>query len=440
MRNAAQTDVVVVGGGLAGLAAATLAARRGRRVRLFEKAGELGGRATTQVKEGFAFNIGPHALYRGSAGMRILRELGIVPQGAPPAPAGGHAVRAGVKHAFPVGFLSLLSTGLLSLAGKLEVARLLARIQTFDPAPLQSTPVDGWLAGLTRRPEVRELLAALVRLTTYGNAPDRQSAGAALEQVQRALADNVLYLDGGWQQLVEALRDAALQAGVTIAASARVSAIEQDAADRSVRAVRLADESTVTCAATILAVPPADAASLLSGAAHDTVARWAAQAIPLHAACLDLALDGLPEPRSTFALGIDVPLYFSVHSAAARLAPGGGALLHVAKYLDPAQPADSARDLAELEQLTDLLQPGWRQRVVHRRFLPRMAVTHGLVTAAQGGFAGRPGPAVDGVRGLYVAGDWVGAEGMLADASLASACRATELYLRDVAALDAVAA
>jgi len=119
MRNAAQTDVVVVGGGLAGLTAATLAARQGRRVQLFEKAGEVGGRATTQLKDGFAFNIGPHALYRGSAGMRILRDLGIVPQGSPPAPSGGHAVRAGVKHAFPAGFLSLLSTGLLGLAGKL---------------------------------------------------------------------------------------------------------------------------------------------------------------------------------------------------------------------------------------------------------------------------------------------------------------------------------
>ena len=439
MRNAAQTDVVVVGGGLAGLTAATLAARQGRRVQLFEKAGEVGGRATTQLKDGFAFNIGPHALYRGSAGMRILRDLGIEPKGAPPAPSGGHAVRAGVKHAFPAGFLSLLSTGLLSLAGKLEVARLLARIQSLDPAPLQSTTVDRWLGSLTRRREVRELLAALVRLTTYGNAPDQQSGGAALEQVQRALADNVLYLDGGWQQLVDALRDAALAAGATIEASVRVDAVELTGADQEVRAVRLADGSTVSCGGVILAVPPADAVTLLSGPAHDSVARWAAQAIPLYAACLDLALDGLPEPRSTFALGIDTPLYFSVHSAAARLAPGSGALLHVAKYLDPSQPVDAARDQAELERLTDLVQPGWRTRVVHKRFLPRMAVTHGLVTAAQGGFSGRPGPQVEGARGLYVAGDWVGAEGMLADASLASARRATELYLRDVAPL-AVAA
>src|SRR3954454_23024632 len=32
------------------------------------------------------------------------------------------------------------------------------------------------------------------------------------------------------------------------------------------------------------------------------------------AACLDIALSKLPEPKNTFALGIDKPLYYSVHS------------------------------------------------------------------------------------------------------------------------------
>src|SRR2546430_1170444 len=62
-----QTDVVVVGGGMAGLTAACYLARAGVAVTLFEKASSLGGRAATSYHEGYAFNRGIHALYRGGA-------------------------------------------------------------------------------------------------------------------------------------------------------------------------------------------------------------------------------------------------------------------------------------------------------------------------------------------------------------------------------------
>ena len=52
--------VVVVGGGLAGLAAATFAARAGRKTLLLERAAQPGGRAqTTRTDEGFLLNQGP---------------------------------------------------------------------------------------------------------------------------------------------------------------------------------------------------------------------------------------------------------------------------------------------------------------------------------------------------------------------------------------------
>ena len=48
-----------------------------------------------------------------------------------------------------------------------------------------------------------------------------------------------------------------------------------------------------------------------------------------------------------------------------------------------------------------------------------MVVTHALIEAAGGGR--RPEPTVPGFTGLHVVGDWVGPEGMLADAALSSA-------------------
>src|SRR5262249_5912157 len=132
-------------------------------------------------------------------------------------------------------------------------------------------------------------------------------------------------------------------------------------------------------------------------------------------------------PRALFALGIDRPHYFSVHSAAAKLAPENGAVIHAAKYLGDGPDGDPRAVERELEETLDIMQPGWRNAAVARQFLPTMTVSNALVTAAQGGVTGRPRPGVPGVEGLYVAGDWVGPEGMLADASMASAKLAAEI-------------
>jgi len=160
---------------------------------------------------------------------------------------------------------------------------------------------------------------------------------------------------------------------------------------------------------------------------------------PVTATCLDVALSFLPTPRMKFALGIDRPLYFSVHSAFAQLTPRGGALIHVAKYRKqraaivddeietdaPVRRGDAvAADEQELEILLDDLQPGWRDVLVHRRFLPSMTVSNVLVTPS----TKRPSVTTP-LPGLYLAGDWIGDEGILSDASLASARAAAKAIL-----------
>lgn len=419
-----KADVVVVGGGVAGLAVAAYAGRAGRSVIVCEKASAVGGRAVTHEMGEFRFNIGPHALYRRSDGVGVLKELGVSFTGQTPNASGGYAIDRGAKHALPGGFLSLVTTGLFGLSAKLETARLLGAFGKIDPAPLQGISLEAWLDREVRQPDVRRLVGALVRLSTYANAPSRHSAGAAIAQVQKALEGNVLYLDGGWQVLVDGLRGAAENAGARILAPSRTVAVERDAAGRR---VRLADGTEIHAAAVVLACPPAVAASLLSGPEHETLRGWVERIVPVRAACLDIGLTRLPQPKALFALGIDRPLYASVHSAYAKLGPAGRAVLHIAKYLAPDEAGDAKADERELEQLLDLVQPGWRGVVVERRFLPNMLVSNALVTAADGGMNGRPGPAVSGTNDLFVAGDWVGARGMLVDASLASAREAAAL-------------
>ncbi len=152
----------------------------------------------------------------------------------------------------------------------------------------------------------------------------------------------------------------------------------------------------------------------------------------MRVAALDVALERLPDRRAVFAVGIDEPWCFSADSITARVAPETGAVVHLAKYLSTAADG-SPFDEGQLEHALDLLQPGWRRIVVHRRFLPDIVVSHALVSARTGGFAGRPDVATT-VPNVFLAGDWVGLERQLADAYVSSAMEAARRAARSVAA------
>ncbi len=321
------TPVIVIGGGLAGLTAAASLARAGRSVTLFEKSNLVGGRAATELKQGFSFNLGPHALFRKGPGISILRELGVAFTGNMPSTSGGYAVDRGRKHTLPIGVFSMLTSGLFGLGAKLEVSRLLASIPHLDTSPIQHDTLRDWLRREVRQADARRFMSAIFRLATYANDEEHSSAGAAIEQLKLALAGNVLYIDGGWQTLVDGLRRVAQESGAKIVSGSRVSSVEHDG---HVRGVRMSDGVFHHAEEVVLAVGPVEASELIE---DETIARWGNESIPIKVATLDIALGELPQPRATFAVGIDRPLYFSVHSSAARLAPAGGALIHVAGYL-----------------------------------------------------------------------------------------------------------
>ena len=58
------------------------------------------------------------------------------------------------------------------------------------------------------------------------------------------------------------------------------------------------------------------------------------------------------------------------------------------------------------------------------RYLPSMTTVTAIPTPETGGLPGRPGVAVPGLPGAFVAGDWVGPEGLLLDAAVSSAVAA----------------
>jgi phytoene dehydrogenase-like protein len=416
MTSTSHTPIIVIGGGIAGLTAAALLGRAGIPAVLLDKSSAPGGRAATRNRQGFLFNLGPHALYRAGTLHQTLKMLGVEVRGRTPDANGGFAIREGRLHTLPAGLTSLLTTGLLGLGGKFELARMQSRLLQVDTNAIQRQSLASWLDANVGDAGVRGVLEMLARVTTFTNDPDHQSAGAAIEQLQLSLRGSVLYLDGGWQTIVDGLRRTAVAGGARIVSGAHAVSLERASATRA-GAVRLADGTAMRATGVIIAAGPAEVDALAGTGLQRAVPP------PIRLATLDVALRWLPKPAARVAFGIDTPLYFSVHSAFAQLAPEGGALIHVSKYLRPGELADR-RVERELETLMDMMQPGWRAVVESQQYLPALGVTHAEVTAAQGGVRGRPVARVPGYDNVWMAGDWVGPRGQLSDAAAASAADA----------------
>lgn len=420
---------IVIGGGVAGLTAASYLGHAGFRTLVLERSAKLGGRAVTREKEGFLFNVGPHALYQKGEGCRVLADLGVTHSGGQPSGPNRWILDGDEIRPMPGSAGEILTAGFLSLRERLEILRVLARLPAYcRDEQWDSRPLSEWLESKLRSPRSRQYLAMFIRLATYCDDPS-QRASTALKQLSIAL-QGVLYLDGGWQTLVDGLASCATRHGVRIETSAAVTGIE---ADGSGAVVHTGDGRTFEAGAAIVAAGPHFAAQVISQGGVPSLTRRAAQARPIHAACLDVALSSLPKPKDTFALGLQEPYYFSVHSTDAKLAPPGGAVIHLARYLGQNDPPNIEE---ELKSILDRIQPGWRERVVTKRYLPRMAVSEAVIEA----HIDRPGPSVSELANVFVTGDWVGPEGMLVDASFASARLAAELAIHHLEGASLVTA
>ena len=306
----------------------------------------------------------------------------------------------GRDHVLPTNAATLLRTGALSRRSKLQFAKLLTLLPRLEPDRYAHTSVHDWLAGRRLRPDAEAMVRTLIRLSTYTADVDTFSADAAIGQLQAAARGGVLYLHGGWAQLIEGL-----SASLDMRTGVSVTGLDHaDGGHRGPHRVghaahgaggggrRWADRG-----ARLLPVDPG----------------WGDLGPPVTAACLDLGVGRIPDPG--YVLSVDEPLYASTQGPPARQAPDGQAVVAVIRY----GARDATRDRGDLER--HAATAGIRtEDIVTSRFLAHMAVTGAMPRAETGGLAGRPRILDSGVPGVTVAGDWVGPTGLLADASLAS--------------------
>ncbi len=421
----AKKEIAVVGGGLAGLTASVLLARAGCSVTLFERSSVLGGRGATKDVGGFRFNLGPHSFYLEENVKSVLENIGVNYTGRTPDRSKQLMELKGKLGKLPNTVPFILHNEVLEEDAKKEILNLLSGVQQTDTAKWRGKSVAEWMEDCSiSHPDTRLFVEGALRLLTYSSAADLFDAELFLSLLRTM--PEVWYLDDGWGTLISGLEQAAREAGVRIALSSKVNRIHETAHGYS---LLLSEGSPHPVSFVILAVPPAAVLNLLEETDFPELRNWATETIPIYASALNVALRHLPNPEQPFVLGFDTPYYYSAHSDAARLAPDEGAVVHLMKYVRPGETIHHAAVREELRTWMDSLQPGWRDLIVEEQFLPSMMVAGDIIQAKRGGLAGRFGPQVPGTPHLYVAGDWVGNEAQLANASIMSACRAASMIL-----------
>jgi 2-polyprenyl-6-methoxyphenol hydroxylase-like FAD-dependent oxidoreductase len=402
-----RSDVVVVGGGLAGLTAALVAAGDGASVVVVD-ARSVGGRGRSVRRDGFVLNQGAHALYGGAGGRAVLEALGVRIAGSSPPLASYEMVWDGQVVPLPITPSTIADTALLGARSKAALLRWLSDI-TGAVEQAGGTAVVEWLEHQGAGPDLRRLIESLLRLTTLSASPLDAPARYLLPQLA---AGGVVYVDCGWQMIVDELVGLCRIAGVGIVEHEPVTEVG-DGADGW---VVVTSRRQLSGRCVVMASGGPEVVTRLLG--RDD-AGWVEQAgPPQRVACLDIGTTSAPVAHP-FLLSADEPLYVSHQAPVARLAPVDHALYSAIRYLDPRDRFTAADNRAALQRHCERAGIGDAGRSVLDRFLASSVVTWGRPQVG----VDRPSGHELGSRGVFVAGDWIG-DRLLADASILSGAAA----------------
>ncbi|MEU7760187.1 NAD(P)/FAD-dependent oxidoreductase [Micromonospora aurantiaca (nom. illeg.)] len=256
------TDVVVVGGGLAGLAAARRLHRAGVPWRLLEAGDRLGGRVATDRVDGFLLDRGFQVLNAAYPRLTGLVDVGTLTMGWF---TSGVLVRRGDRLERlvnplrePTGAPGTLTAGIGSLTDRLRFAALAAGYATVPVGRLLGTPETSAEKALRRAGLSDAIIEELLRPFLSGVLLDRELATSShvLAVIMRSFARGRIGLPAdGMAALPRAL-----------AAPLPAELIELNTPVTEVAPGRVRTPSgEITCRAVVVAVDPPAAATLLPG-------------------------------------------------------------------------------------------------------------------------------------------------------------------------------
>jgi len=408
--------VVVIGGGLAGIAAALECANAGASVRLLEARGRLGGAAYSFTRDGIVADNGQHVFLRCCTAYReLLGRIGATqltvmqPRLSIPVlgPGGVKSVLRRTSLPAPLHLAGALARfRFLSPRQKLSVALAmdaLGRVDPDDPA-VDARSFGDWLSEHGQSREALDAMWELIGRPTLNLRVHDASLAQAAYVFQEGLLRDRAAGDIGYARVpLGEIHDATARralgrAGVEVRLRSSAAAIETDGTGLR---VLISGAPTLSADAVILAVPPDRACRLAppeSGVDGSRLRSMGTSPIVNLHVVYDRRVLDLP-----FAAGVRTPVQWVFdRTAAAGLEQGQ--YLAVSLSAADAELDMTADELRErfLPAITELL-PAARYARAHTFFVTREHAA--TFRASPGARVLRPGP-LTALPGLALAGAW----------------------------------
>lgn len=262
-------SVVVVGGGVAGLACAFRLRRAGHDVEVLERESEAGGRMRSESRDGFVVERGAQFVASGYRNLHTLVSALDLASAVRPLARSSHAIlrRGRLCPADPGSLRGLLASRGLSAGAKLRLAGLAAtlwrRRRHLDPYhPERAAVLDGedMAVGFARTvgPENLEYLFAPAFSSTFDCEPEDLSWAFALLALRLAAEGRRLQsFAGGNGRFTRALA-----ARVPVRVGCQVSAVESETSGVRVRYRARGREGRAIADAAVVAVPGTEVVEL----------------------------------------------------------------------------------------------------------------------------------------------------------------------------------
>ncbi len=413
-------DAIVVGGGLAGLAAALELAEAGRRVTLLEARPRLGGATASFTRDGVTIDTGQHVFLRCCTAYRdFLQRLGVehLTELQPRLDmAVMHGDGSGVRTARlrrsrlplppPLHLAGgLLRYGAMPLGQRLRSVPAVLQLALLDQ---QDPAVDGrdfgsWLDSHGQRGLSLPALWELLTVATLNAHPRHASLALAAKVVKTGLLETAGGADIGYSKVpLGALHGDAGRAkleslGAVVRTASRVRGLTQTAGGWHVET----DDRTLAAEAVVLAVPHDAVAALAPpGAGLDPAGLRALGSSPIVNVHVFYDRLVMAEP---FAAALNSPVQWVFDRTAAAGVPRGQYLaisLSAAAEWQQRKAAEIEKIfVAELARLLPKADPGHVERVLVTR------EPHATFAQLPGQLAHRP-PNRTALPGLAVAGAW----------------------------------